>query len=136
MVKRTEPSKRPDRPQQFGMFYSRGYAIVAFRQQEDADRVRQLLVDGGYDDEDVQIMDTAKVLEGSSADLEHLSPFIKALGGEARIMESLKAGADAGHAFLIAYAPSELDTERRMNVVRRVGYVKAQKYDRFTFTEL
>ncbi len=68
------------------MFYPRGYAIIAFRQQEDAERVRQLLVDGGYDDEDVQLMDTAKVLEGSSADLEHLSPFIKALGGSSSPM--------------------------------------------------
>jgi hypothetical protein len=51
-------------------------------------------------------------------------------------MESHKAGAGAGQVFLIAYASSELDTERLMNVARRVGYVKAQKYDRFTFTEL
>jgi hypothetical protein len=133
MVKQSEQSKRP---QQFGMFYPRGYAIVALRSQEDAERMRQLLVDGGYDDEDVKLMDTAKVLEGSSADLEHLSPFIKALGSESQIMESHKAGAGAGQVFLIAYAPSELDTERLMNVARRVGYVKAQKYDRFTFTEL
>jgi hypothetical protein len=37
---------------------------------------------------------------------------------------------------LIAYAPSDLDTQRLMNVARRVGYVKAQKYDRFTVTDL
>lgn len=40
-------------------------------------------------------MDTAKVLEGSSADLEHLSPLIKALGSEAKILESHEAGAVA-----------------------------------------
>jgi hypothetical protein len=76
------------------------------------------------------------VLQGSSADLEHLSPLIKALGSEAQVMEGHKAGAKAGHSFLIAYAPSDLDTERLMNVARRVGYLKAQKYDRFSFTEL
>ncbi len=61
---------------------------MAFREQEEAERVRPFLVDGGYDDEDVHVMDTARVLEGSSADLEHLSPFIKALGTESQIMES------------------------------------------------
>jgi hypothetical protein len=81
-------------------------------------------------------MDTAKVLEGSSADLEHLSPLIKALGSEAKILESHEAGAVAGQTFRIAYAPSDLDTQRLMNVARRVGYVSAQKYDRFTFTQL
>ena len=76
------------------------------------------------------------MLEGSSSDLEHLSRLIKALGSESRVMESHKAGAAAGQAFLIAYAPSGLDTERLMNVVRRTGYLKAHKYDRFTLTEL
>jgi hypothetical protein len=37
---------------------------------------------------------------------------------------------------LIASAPSDLDTQRLMNVARRVGYVKAQKYDLFTVTDL
>ena len=34
------------------------------------------------------------------------------------------------------YAPSDLDAERLMNVARRHGYLRAQKYDRFSFTEL
>jgi hypothetical protein len=29
-----------------------------------------------------------------------------------------------------------VDTERLLNVARRIGYVKAQKYDRFSVTEL
>jgi hypothetical protein len=123
-------------PRQLGMFYPRGYVIVAFRSQEDAERARQRLVEGGYAEDDVQIMDTARVLEGSSQDLEQLHPLIKALGSESRVMESHRSGAAAGQTFLIAYAPSDLDTERLMNVVRRAGYLKAHKYDRFTFTEL
>ena len=47
-----------------------------------------------------------------------------------------RAGAAAGNAFLLAYAPSELETERVLNLARRVGFTKAHKYDRFTFTEL
>jgi hypothetical protein len=118
------------------MFYPRGYVIVAFKSEDDASRVRQQLIDGGYDEEDVLLMDTAQVLEGSTADLQHLSPLIRALGSEPELMEGHQAGAAAGHSFLIAYAPSDLDAQRLMNVARRNGYLRAQKYDRFSFTEL
>jgi hypothetical protein len=133
MPKTSEQSKRP---QQLGMFYPRGYVILSFQRQQDAERMRQLLMDGGYSEDDVEIMDTERVLKGSSADLEHLSPLIKLLGTESKVMESHKAGAAAGQTFLIAYAPSDLDTERLMNVARRMGYLKAHKYDRFSLTEL
>lgn len=123
-------------PRQFGMFYPRGYVIVAFQSEADAERTRRSLIEGGYAEDDVRLMDTTRVLEGSSADLEHLSPLIKALGSEARMMESHRSGAAAGQTFLIAYAPSDLDAERLMNVARRGGFIKAHKYDRFTFTEL
>ena len=64
------------------------------------------------------------------------SPLIKALGSETEIMEGHRAGAAAGHTFLLAYAPSDLDAERLMNVARREGYLKAHKYDRFSFREM
>jgi hypothetical protein len=130
------PSDESKRPEQFGMFYPRGYVILSFQRPEDAERTRKLLVEGGYSEDDVQVMDTERVLKGSSADLEHLSPLIKLLGTESRVMESHKEGAAAGQTFLIAYAPSELDTERLMNVARRTGYLKAHKYDRFSLTAL
>jgi hypothetical protein len=110
MVKRSGPHEASQPPTKFGMFYPRGYVILSFDSQQDAERVHRFLVDGGYEENDVRLMDTQKVLEGSSADLEHLSPLIKALGSESKIMESHKAGAAAGQAFLIAYAPSDLDT--------------------------
>jgi hypothetical protein len=124
------------RPEKLGIFYPRGYAIVAFKAAEDAERARQLLVDGGYAEDDVEILDTQKVLEGSGEDLQNLSPLMKMLGSERQIMEGHNAAAASGQTFLLAYAPSDLDTERLMNVARRVGYVSAQKYDRFSLTDL
>jgi hypothetical protein len=129
-------SEQEQPPRQFGIFYPRGYVVVALQRQADAERLRQLLVDGGYDEEDVRMLDTAQVLAGASADLENLSPFIKALGSEAGATKSHLEGAAKGQTFLVVYAPSELDTERLMNVARRVGYVAAQKYDRFSITRL
>jgi hypothetical protein len=123
-------------PRKFGVFYPRGYVIVSFESAPAAERVRQALIAGGYDENDVHLLDTERVLKGSSADLEDLSPLIKALGSEPELMEGHRAGAAAGQTFLIAYAPSELDAERLMNVARREGYLRAQKYDRFSFTEL
>jgi hypothetical protein len=128
--------KQSKRPEKHGVFYPRGYAILAFKTPGDAERVRQMLVDGGYDEDDVQIMDTERVLQGSTEDLQNLSPLMKLLGSEAAIMEGHKAAAGAGRTFLLAYAPSDLDTARLMNVARRIGYVSAQKYDRFTLTDL
>jgi hypothetical protein len=133
MAKQTEQSKPPT---QFGIFYPRGYVIVAFRKPEDAERMQWSLVEGGYAEDDIKILDTKRVLEGASADLEQLNPLVRALGAETQATESHRAGAAAGHTFLVAYAPSDLDTERLMNVARRIGYVKAQKYDRFKVTEL
>jgi hypothetical protein len=133
MAKQTE---QPKPPTQFGIFYPRGYVVVAFRTLQDAERMQWSLIEGGYAENDIKLLDTKRVLEGASADLEQLNPLVRALGAEAQATESHRAGAEAGHTFLVAYAPSDLDTERLMNVARRIGFVKAQKYDRFTVTEL
>ena len=136
MTNKGEREQAGQRPEKFGMFYPRGYVIIGFPGEQDARQVRKRLVEGGYDEEDVQVLDTERVLEGSSADLDHLSPLVKALGSEGGVIESHKAGAEQGQVFLIAYAPSDLDTQRLMNVARRVGYANAVKYDRFTVTSL
>ena len=125
-----------ERPEQHGVFYPRGYVIVTFDAAEKAEQVRRLLVDGGYDEEDVHVLDRDRVLKGSSEDLKQLSPIIRALGNEGDLIRSHQQQAAHGDTFLLAYAPSDLDTQRLMNVVRRVGYEAANKYDRFTITRL
>ena len=110
------------RPEKHGVFYPRGYVIVTFESQANAEKVRQLLLDGGYDEEDVHVLDTERVLKGTTEDLKDLSPVIKMLGSEGELIRGHQKGAAAGHTFLLAYAPSELETERLMNVARRVGF--------------
>ena len=102
------------------MFYPRGYVIITFDSAENADTVRRRLIDGGYDEEDVQVMDTEQVRQGTSDDL----------------IRGHQASAAEGDAFLLAYAPSDLDARRLMNVAGKVGYHTAHKYDRFTITSL
>jgi hypothetical protein len=124
------------RPEKHGVFYPRGYVILTFDSAENAGKVRKLLIDGGYDEGDVEVMDTQRVMQGTSEDLEQLSPVIKALGTEEDLIRSHQAQAAEGKTFLLAYAPSDLDTQRLMNVARKVGYRTAHKYDRFTITDL
>ena len=125
-----------ERPEQHGVFYPRGYVIVSFKSEADAQKVRKLLLDGGYDEQDVHVLDTARVLAGTTDDLKNLSPIIRALGDEGELIRGHQTEAASGATFLLAYAPSDLETQRLMNVARRVGYLKANKYDRFTMTKL
>lgn len=124
------------RPEKHGVFYPRGYVIITFESQGSAEKVRQLLLDGGYDEEDVHVMDTERVLKGTTEDLKNLSVVIKMLGSEGELIRGHQKGAAAGQTFLLAYAPSEQETERLMNVARRVGFLNAHKYDRFTISQL
>jgi hypothetical protein len=110
--------------------------IVSFESEASARQMRKLLIDGGYDEGDVHVLDTERVLEGTTKDLKALSPLIRALGSEGDVIRGHQAEAEAGGTFLLAYAPSDLETRRLMNVARRVGFVKASKYDRFTITSL
>jgi len=124
------------RPEQHGVFYPRGYVIVSFKSEADAQKMRKLLLDGGYDEQDVHVLDTARVLAGTTDDLKNLSPIIRALGIEGELIRRHQEAAASGASFVLAYAPSDQETQRLMNVARRVGFVNAHKYDRFTITRL
>jgi len=123
-------------PTQFGLFYPRGYVVVAFEDAGQAESARELLLMGGYDPEDVFLSDAATVFEHTKNHLGSASSVAKALGPEYAAESRHQELAKEGHTFLLAYAPSELDTERLMNVVRRFRIKLAQKYDRFALREL
>jgi hypothetical protein len=124
------------RPEKHGVFYPRGYVIITFESAQKAGDVRRRLLEGGYDEGDVEVMDTERVKQGTAEDLKHLSPVIRALGSEADVIRGHQEHAAEGDTFLLAYAPSDLDTQRLMNVARAVGYRMAHKYDRFTIAKL
>ena len=62
-----------ERPEKHGVFYPRGYVIVIFDSEDKAESVRRRLLDGGYDEDDVHILDTERVRKGTSEDLKHLA---------------------------------------------------------------
>ena len=125
----------PPVPTQFGVFYPLGH-VVALQSREDTECMRQLLLDGGYDERDVIVWDSAQVATGARELLQSASILAKLFGAELEAMHKHIELADAGYTFLAAYSPTDLDTRRLMNVARRFRYELAQKYDRFAITEL
>jgi hypothetical protein len=61
---------------------------------------------------------------------------VATLESEAGATKGQQEGAAAGHAVLVAYAPSDSDTDRLMSLARCIGYQRAQKYDRVTVSDL
>jgi hypothetical protein len=51
-------SKRPER---HGVFYPRGYVIITFQSAQKAEDMRRRLLEGGYEEDDVEVMDTERV---------------------------------------------------------------------------
>ena len=126
----------PPPPTQFGVFYPLGHVVVALQSHDDAERMRQLLLDGGYDERDVTLANSAQVAAGARELLQSASVIAKIFGAELEAMHKHIELADAGYTFLVAYSPSDLDAQRLMNVARRFKYALAQKYDRFSITNL
>jgi hypothetical protein len=60
-------------PTQFGVFYPLGHVVVALQSHEDAERMRQLLIDGGYDERDVTLASSSQVAAGARELLQSAS---------------------------------------------------------------
>lgn len=123
-----EPIKNPLSSTKVGFLYPRGYILVAFKDRADAESARAGLIDGGYAEGEVEIADPERfeqltrqhLTDGNATRIfgtEHES--------EARYLQLAKAG----HVFLLAHAPTDLDAERLIRVVQQFDFVLADKFD-------
>ena len=71
-----EPQPSPP-PTQFGVFYPLGHVVVALQSHDDAERIRQLLIDGGYDERDVTLANSSQVAAGARELLQSASVIAK-----------------------------------------------------------
>jgi hypothetical protein len=110
--------KPPPPPTQLGVFYPLGHVVVALESREDAERMRQLLIDGGYDEPDVTLWSSSDVATGARELQQSASVIARIFGAEMAAMDKHIELADAGYTFVVAYCPSELDTQRLMNVAQ------------------
>lgn len=115
----------------FGIYYPRGYLLVAFRRREDAERVRQDLLTGGYDPDDVRLFTAEEVARGAERSLEKNKGMLARLGRSDEAVQAHLKAAREGCTFLFVYVPGDLELERAMNVVRRVPFEIAHHYHRF-----
>jgi hypothetical protein len=120
----------------FGIFYPRGHLVVAFPGREDAERVRRDLLTGGYDEKDCVLASAAEVAEGAKRNLDDHTGFLARLGTSDEAVRKHLEAARHGDTFLLIYAPSDLEAERAMNVVRRVRFEFAHRYQRFAIQDL
>jgi hypothetical protein len=130
------PAENPMQMTDFGIFYPRGHLVAAFPRREDAERVRQNLLTGGYDPHDCQLFAAEEVARSARRNLEQNSGFLATLGRSDEAVEAHLAAADKGSTFLVTYAPSDLEAERAMNVVRRVPFDFVHRYHRFAIEVL
>lgn len=115
----------------FGVFHPRGHLVVAFSRHEDAAKVRQDLLTGGYDPADCVLATAEQVAEGARKNLQDHTGFLATLGKSDEAVAKHLEAAKQGHTFLMMYAPGDLESERAMNVVRRVPFSFAHRYHRF-----
>ncbi|HUG76101.1 MAG TPA: hypothetical protein VML57_01300, partial [Burkholderiales bacterium] len=115
----------------FGIFYPMGHIVVAFPSYEDAVRVQKDLLTGGYEREDCALYRSEQVAAASKENLEDHTGWLARLGKSDEMVRKHLEAARHGAAFAVIYAPSDIDAERAMNVVRRVPFEFAHRYRRF-----
>jgi hypothetical protein len=120
----------------FGIFYPRGHLVVAFGRREDAEQVRRDLLTGGYDPADCLLATSGEVAEAARRNLENHTGFLARLGKSDEAVRKHLEAAREGDTFLLIYAPGDTESERAMNVVRRVPFEFAHRYHRLAIQTL
>jgi hypothetical protein len=120
----------------FGIFYPLGYLVVAFPNQEDARQVQRDLMAGGYDQADCEFYTCKEVADAAQRNLADNKGFLARLGWSDEAVKAHLEAAKQGSAFLLIYAPGDTDATRAMNVIRRVPFDFAHRYQRFTIEEI
>ncbi len=120
----------------FGIFYPLGYIVAAFASREDAFRVREDLLQGGYDPEDCVVEFAGTVAAAADKNLKDNTGWLARLGKSDEAVQLHLDAANEGATFLRIFAPHDLDAQRAMNVLRRVPFDLAHRYQRFAIEHM
>ncbi len=128
--------REEDIPLSFGAVYPTGHVVIFFADKGDAERAREALLTGGYEEGEIVILSSDYVVSA----IEHIRPHVSLLaqffGSETRHMEEHLELARQGCDKMVVYAPTEHETKRVMNVARRFGIRFAEKYHRLAIEHL
>jgi hypothetical protein len=131
----TREMAKGDYPLSFGAFYPTGHVVIFFANPADAERAREALLSGGYEEDDILHMSSEDVV----STIERMRPHVSLLaqfGSETQQMERHYELAKQGCDKLIVYAPTEAESKRAMNVARRFDVKLAEKYHRLVMEDL
>ena len=129
-------TERPEYPTSFGIFYPVGYIVVGLESKEDAQRVQQDLITGGYVPEDCALFSCKEVKEAARRNLDENPTFLPRLSWADKAVKIHLEAAKEGASFLVIYAPHKIIVDRAMNVIRRVPYVFVHRYHRLAIEEV
>jgi tRNA(Leu) C34 or U34 (ribose-2'-O)-methylase TrmL len=121
-------------PRSFGAFYPTGHIVIFFANKGDAERAREALLTGGYEDNEIVVLSSDEAALCTEDMLPHVS--LLAFGSETRHMREHLELAKQGCDKLIVYAPTEHEAGRVMNVARHFDIRLAEKYHRLAIEHL
>ena len=121
-------------PTLFGAFYPTGHLVIMFANKGDAERAREALLAGGYEDNEIVILSSGEAVSRIEEMLQHVS--FLSVGTESQHMRERLELAKQGCEEMIVYAPTENEAKRVMNVVRRFDIRLAEKYHRLAIEHL
>jgi hypothetical protein len=121
-------------PRSFGAFYPTGHLVIFFANKGDAERAREALLKGGYEENEIVVLSSDEAALCTEDMLPHVS--LLAFGSETRHMREHLELAKQGCDKMIVYAPTEHESKRVMNVARRFDLRLAEMYHRMTIEHL
>ena len=136
MESQEKTSEQRKYPTSFGLFYPIGYVVVGFLSKEDALRVQQDLITGGYERDDCAFFTSKEVKELTRKNLDQNQGFIARYGWADEAIQIHLESAKEGSSFLVIYAPDQLSSDRAMNVIHRVSFEFAHRYHRLAIEVL
>ena len=122
-------------PRSFGVFSSTGHAIIALATDDDAEKVRQMLLRNGFGEEHVTHYDKNEVLREFERTEESAVNLFKIEQEVAKFEEYLEL-ASQGCGFLVVHTPEDEVAKRAVHIAMPIGLKFAEKYKRWTLEEL
>jgi hypothetical protein len=116
----------------FGAFYPLGYGVLAFKEKQEAEQLKKMLLDDGFQEADATIIAAKDLVNTEGGEVSHVDGVARAVGGETKVMEKHRELAKAGATFLMVFAPDHASTERLENAVKGFMPLTADKYERLT----
>ena len=124
-----------DLPQSLGTFKPVGHVMIALPDLDQAVAAAEALRAAGFDTEDILHFDSAEGEAKMRDMIDHSSDFA-GFGYEITLMRRYQALSEAGHRWLLVYAPEDDETERVAEVARRFHAPMAVKYHRLAVEDL